>query len=58
MFDSELIALIALAVVMVCMVCLLIRYVKAGQKSRVWFTAAATLLIVVAWIVQFIRYLR
>ena len=52
---SKIALLIMITIVLALLVLLFINAIKARQTERAWFIAGAALVIVVAWIVHFVR---
>lgn len=48
-------ALIMLTIVLVFLILLLVNNIRAQQTERAWFTAGAMVVIIIAWVLHFVR---
>ncbi|MBQ8894548.1 MAG: hypothetical protein IJ043_09130 [Clostridia bacterium] len=55
MMKSKIVMLIALAIAFVFLILLLINSIQAHQVAKAWFTGGATLVIFIAWVINFVR---
>ena len=55
MMKSKIAMLVALAIALVFLVLLLINNIQTHQIARAWFTGGAILIIVIAWVINFVK---